>query len=106
MSGCVAFAALRNAIRKPSASSLGSAPSKSYSVPMVVLATISPSECPPTRSPPIDDALDNQRYLGGRMILLWQKHANRVGWLTAAGRGPPDWRPAGVVGGAVPPPVL
>jgi hypothetical protein len=21
------------------------------------------------------------------MILLWQKHANRVGWLTAAGRG-------------------
>jgi len=27
------------------------------------------------------------------MILLWQKHANRAGWLTAAGRGPPDWRP-------------
>ena len=44
--GWVAFAALRNAVRKPSASSLGSAPSKSYSVPMVVLATISPSEIP------------------------------------------------------------
>src|SRR6185503_18117047 len=75
MSGWVAFAALRNAVRKPSASSLGSAPSKSYSVPMVVLATISPSEVSLAAELPIDDAIANQKYRGGKMMLLWQKRA-------------------------------
>src|SRR5262245_46576767 len=41
---------------------------------MVVLATTPPGTSAAAELP-IDDAPDNQKYQGGRMILLWQKRA-------------------------------
>jgi hypothetical protein len=36
---------------------------------------------------PVDDAIINKKYQGGRMMRIWQKRANRALWLTVERNG-------------------
>src|SRR5438105_698027 len=88
VSGCVSLAALRNAVRRLSASSCGRAPSNSYKVVMVVLVLVLATSYPysrlitlrksPAAEPPIDDAVRSGKHLGLNMVPVWQNDANRM----------------------------